>query len=157
MLVSLQKLITLADGLSELQKELDCMPATGKDSRRLSTLRNRKEKELDRISELSDQIYLDWRSGEIPQEQYLRLKHKLDQQTERLRAAALQLEKECEQETGTADGGDPNLAAFLKYKNIRSLTRSLLVELVSVIYVHEDGSVEIVCNFGDLYRRTEGN
>ena len=45
------------------------------------------------------------------------------------------------------------MTAFLKYRNIESLSRALLVDLVNVIYIHEDGTVEIEFNFADQYRR----
>ena len=48
---------------------------------------------------------------------------------------------------------DPYLSVFLKHRNIKSLSRGLLVELVKTIYVHADGSIEIEFNFADQYRR----
>ena len=51
------------------------------------------------------------------------------------------------------DTENPYLTAFLKHRNIDSLSRGLLVELVNAIYVHEDKSIEIEFNYADQYRR----
>lgn len=55
-----------------------------------------------------------------------------------------------------ADGiqaDDPYLTAFLKHRNIQSLTRGILVELVDTIWVHENGEVTVDFNFADGYQR----
>lgn len=48
---------------------------------------------------------------------------------------------------------NPYLTTFLKYKNIHSLDRGLLVALVKNIFIHQGGEVEIEFNFVDEYRR----
>ena len=45
------------------------------------------------------------------------------------------------------------MTAFLKHRNIESLSRGLLIELVNTIYIHEDGSIDIEFKFADQYRR----
>ena len=55
-----------------------------------------------------------------------------------------------------ADGmgtDDPYLTAFLKYKNIQSLNRGIMVELVHAVWVHENGEITIDFNFADEYQR----
>ena len=51
------------------------------------------------------------------------------------------------------DTDNPYLTAFLKHRNIESLSHGLLADLVSAIYVHEDKSIEIEFHFADPYRR----
>ena len=55
-----------------------------------------------------------------------------------------------------ADGigtDDPYLTAFLKYKNIQSLNRGIMVELVKAVWVHENGEITVDFNFADEYQR----
>ena len=55
-----------------------------------------------------------------------------------------------------ADGigtDDPYLTAFLKYKNIQSLNRGIMVELVKAVWVHETGQITVDFNFADEYQR----
>ena len=42
---------------------------------------------------------------------------------------------------------------FLKHKNVRELNRSLLVELIETIYVHEDKKVTVVFRFANELKR----
>lgn len=48
---------------------------------------------------------------------------------------------------------DPYLKIFLKYKNIKTLDRGLLVELVDTIYVHESNEITIKFNFADQHKQ----
>ena len=55
-----------------------------------------------------------------------------------------------------ADGigtDDPYLTAFLKYKNIQSLNRGIMVELIKAVWVHENGEITVDFNFADEYQR----
>ena len=55
-----------------------------------------------------------------------------------------------------ADGigtDDPYLTTFLKYRNIQSLNRGIMVELVKAVWVHENGEITVDFNFSDEYQR----
>ena len=55
-----------------------------------------------------------------------------------------------------ADGIDtdaPYLTAFLKHKNIQTLNRGIVVELVNMVWVHENGEITVDFNFADEYQR----
>ena len=70
-----------------------------------------------------------------------------------LREAIAHIQSECEAFAQDNDAENPYVAAFLKHRNIESLSRGLLVELVNAIYVHQDKSIEIEFHFADQYRR----
>ena len=56
----------------------------------------------------------------------------------------------------TAEGigaDDPYLTAFLKNKNIQSLNRGIMVELIKTVWVHENGEITVDFNFSDEYQR----
>ncbi|MCL2404701.1 MAG: recombinase, partial [Defluviitaleaceae bacterium] len=42
---------------------------------------------------------------------------------------------------------------FLKHKSILELNRELLVDLIDIILLHDNGTVEIKLNFDDQYKR----
>lgn len=48
---------------------------------------------------------------------------------------------------------DPYLTAFLKYRNIQTLNRGIIVELIKAIWVHENREITIDFNFADEYQR----
>ena len=51
------------------------------------------------------------------------------------------------------DTDDPYLTAFLKHKNIQTLNRGIVVELVNMVWVHENGEITVDFNFTDEYQR----
>ncbi len=110
----------------------------------------RRTRELEKVTNILDCLYLDWRSGEISREQYLRLRDRSEARARQLREAAEQIQSE-----SGGPGDDPCLTEFLEQGNITSLSRGLLVELVSGIRVHGDKSIDIDFRF-TAPRRGEG-
>ena len=51
------------------------------------------------------------------------------------------------------DAENPFIKAFKEHKNIDSLSRELLIELVNRIIVHEGGELEINFNFPDALKK----
>ena len=47
----------------------------------------------------------------------------------------------------------PALVAFMKYQNISTLTREILIELVDHIKVYENGNISVKFKFADELRR----
>ena len=43
------------------------------------------------------------------------------------------------------------LSQFVKYRNLQTLTREVVVELIDMIYVHEGGKITIKFKFSDAY------
>lgn len=121
--------------------------AAQRSASRLDGLLTQKRGELERTNALLDRAYYDWKSGDLTREQYLRVRDRLSEQAARLRETATRLEAERD----AAEKGDKNpyLAAFLEKQNVETLTRGLLTELVDVIRVHADRSIDIVFRFAD--------
>ena len=51
------------------------------------------------------------------------------------------------------DNEHPALVAFMKYQNIESLNREILVELVDYIKVYENGNISVKFKFADELRK----
>lgn len=112
-----------------------------------------RQRDLDRITDIVDSLYGDWKTGEISREEYLRMKKKYEAQAIKLKLMIETFRKECEQ-MDRADGkGNPDLESFLHCNNIISLTRGVLVDLVKNIYIHKGGEIEIEFLFADQYKR----
>ncbi len=152
-LVTIQKQIELVASLSELVEEVNAAPAVSAKSNRLDALQKQKSQELDKVNGLLDDLYMDMKAGDLTREQYRRMKEKLEAQAAQLRGELAHIQEEQNTAAQGITTGDPYLNAFLKYRNIQSLSRGLLVELVRYIYIHEDGSIDIEFNFQDQYRR----
>ncbi|MCI9263654.1 MAG: recombinase family protein [Oscillospiraceae bacterium] len=152
-LVTIQKQIELVASLSELVEEINNAPVVSTKSNRLNALMRQKTQELDKTNSLLDGLYMDMKAGDITREQYRRMREKLEQQAAQLRSEVSHIQEEQDTAAQGISTGNPYLNAFLKHRNIQSLSRGLLVELVKFIYIHEDGSIDIEFNFQDQYRR----
>ncbi len=146
-LVSVQRQIAHMDGLCAVVDAIERAPAAKDGSARLHTHLEHIKAELDKVSGQLDDLYFDWKCGDISHAQYDRLRSALEAQAAQLREAAGRLAGECDAAARSDADMEPSLAAFLKHHNIQSLTRGLLTELVDVIRVHSDGSIDIVFRF----------
>lgn len=152
-LVTVQKQIELVASLGSIIEEINAAPVLNTESKRLNALYQLRTKELDKATAFADGLYVDWKSGEIPEDRYRRLKAEYAEKIERLQTEVKHIEDEREVYAQGISPEDPYLTTFLKHRNIQSLSRGLLVELVNTIYIHEGGEVEIDFNFADQYRR----
>ncbi len=152
-LETLRALIGTA-ALSETVAAIDRAPSPRTDAARSNARLERERRELEKTSARLDGLYFEWKGGGITREQYRQLREQLESDVSRHEKTAGLLARECAAGTSDADGEDPYLAAFLKHRNIRGLTRGLLVELVDGIYIRADGSAVVSFRFEDPYRRT---
>ncbi len=152
-LVAVQKQIEFVESLAEIIDEINSAPVVHTESLRLNALLEQRTKELEKTTGVLDDLYMDWKSGDITRDQYRRMKVRFEEQSQQLQETIAHLQSECETAAQGIDAENPYLTAFLKHRNIDSLSRGLLVELVNAIYVHEDKSIEIEFNFADQYRR----
>lgn len=152
-LTAIQGQIGLVESLARIIGEISGAPAARAESLRLDALLGQRTNELEKAAGVLDDLYMDWKSGDITRDQYHRMKGRLEEQALRLREAIARLRAEREAAARGTGAEDPCLAAFLKCRNIDRLTRGLLVELVHAVLVHEDKSIEIEFNFTDQFRR----
>jgi len=152
-LTAIRKQIELVDSLTEMIDEINKAPVVRTQSNRLNHLLKMREQELEKVKSLTDGLYLDWKSGDITRDDYRRMKGKFEEQTEQLQEAVANLREEIQVMANGISTDDPYLTSFLKFQNITTLERGLLVELINTIYVHEGGELTIEFNFEDDYKR----
>lgn len=152
-LAAVQKQIEFVDSIAEIIDEINRTPVVQTESIRLNTLLEQRSKELKKVTGVLDDLYMDWKSGDITRDQYRRMKVRFEEQAQQLQETIAHIRSECEAIAQGVDTDDPYLTAFLKHRNIEHLSRGLLVELINAIYVHEDKSIEIEFNYADQYRR----
>ncbi len=152
-LAAVQKQIELVDSPAEMIDEINRAPVVHTESLRLNALLEQRTRELEKVTKVLDDLYMDWKSGDITRDQYRRMKVRFEEQSQQLQETIAHIQGECEILAQGIDTENPYLTAFLKHRNIDSLSRGLLVELVNAIYVHEDKSIEIEFNYADQYRR----
>jgi len=151
-LATIQKQIALADGVPEIIEEINEAPVVGNEAVRLDTMLCLRQKELDKITKISDGLYGDWKSGDISKDEYHRLKAKYTAQTEQIRQNIKNIQNERKEMEKGIVREDPFLLSFLQNRNIGELNRGILVELIKNIYVYQDGGIEIEFGFADQFR-----
>lgn len=152
-LLAIQKQIALVATLSEAIEEISNAPVIHTESKRINHLLSAKQNELEKLTTVTDNLYMDWRTGEITKTEYRRMKEKFEVQIEQLQEVIANLKAEKEALAMGVNTDEPYLTTFLKHKNISHLERGILVELVNTIYVHEGGELTIEFNFADQHRR----
>ena len=152
-LLAIQKQIALVATLTEAIEEISSAPVIHTESKRINHLLSSKQKELEKLTTVTDNLYMDWRTGEITKSEYRRMKGKFETQIEQLQGVIENLKQEKEALAMGVNTDEPYLTTFLKHKNISHLERGILVELVNTIYVHEGGELTIEFNFADHHRR----
>ena len=152
-LTAIQKQIALVDNLTEIIDEINNAPVIHRESKRINKLLDIKQKELDKLNSLIDNLYMDWRTNEITKTEYKRIKSKFEVQIEQVKEVIANLEKEKAELSTGISVNEPYLQTFLKHKNIDHLERGILVELIDNIYVHEGGGLTIEFNFEDQHKR----
>lgn len=152
-LAALQVQIALVDKLSEEIERINNAPVINRENKRLTLALRQAEKQLKQYNDASDSLYLDWKSGEITKEEYRRLKGKIAEQIAQLEQNISYLKEEMQVMADGIDTDDPYLTAFLKHKNIQTLNRGIVVELVNMVWVHENGEITVDFNFADEYQR----
>ncbi len=152
-LAALQAQIALVDKLPEEIERISNAPVINRENKRLTFALKQAEKQLKQYHDASDSLYLDWKSGDITKEEYRRLKGKIAEQIAQLEQNISYLKEEVQVMADGIDTDDPYLTAFLKRKNIQTLNRGIVVELVNMVWVHENGEITVDFNFADEYQR----
>jgi hypothetical protein len=145
--------IGLVESLAGTLDAINQNPAVKTESTRLSAMLKLREEELQKLVAATDSLYLNWQSGEITREDYRRMKAGFEEKTDRLRETIATLREEINTVAKGVNSDDAYLTAFRKHRNIQTLERGIVVELIDAIYVHENGEITIVFAFADELRR----
>lgn len=87
-LLAIQKQIALVAALTETIEEISSAPVIHTELKRINRLLSSKQKELEKLTIVTDNLYMDWRTGEITKAEYRRMKSRFAIQIEQLQRAA---------------------------------------------------------------------
>lgn len=152
-LIAIQKQIDLVENANQIIEEINTLPDLNNKSARLEKTLRTKQQDLSKNNTVLDSLYMDWKTGDITQEQFRRMKSKLEVDAERLSQTINSIQEEIKLMEKGVTNDNPLFKTFLKYKNVKELDRNLLVCLIDTIYVHEDKHITIKFNFADTYMR----
>ena len=154
-LAAIQSQISLLESAEDLLEEINQAPAKEWKLNSVMKLLQQRRDELSKICAMSDDLYMDWKAGDISREEYRRMKVKLAEKAAHLRESIDKLT----QENATTEPGDrsddPFLTYFLKHRTINELDRGMVVELIDSILIHENKEVEIIFQYADPFKKLE--
>ena len=140
---AVKRQIDLCGSLAEIIDEINQAPVVRNQSTRLDKLLKTQEQELHKITNLCDNLYIDWKSGDLTRDEYHRMKAKFEQQAEEIRQTIANLQEEQTFVSNGITSADPYLQTFLKYKNIDHLERGIVVALIKQISIYEKKRIEV--------------
>ena len=115
----------------------------------MKNIKQAKEKEIEKISNLKRCLYEDWKNEYITKEEYLEYKQKYEQDIEKIKEIMVNLDKQKEKQEEIINGNSKWIENFKAHKNITELDRDIITELIDYIEVHENKKITIHFKFMD--------
>ena len=113
----------------------------------ISYIKQAKEKEIEKISNLKRGLYEDWKNEDITKDEYLEYKQKYEQDIERIKNIILNLNEQRQKEENIINEKSKWIENFKQYKNISELDRDIIIELIDYIEVYEKKKIKIHFKF----------
>ncbi|MDR2202132.1 MAG: recombinase family protein [Clostridiales bacterium] len=155
-LKTVQLQIALVDSIEGILDKINEAPQVDTASKRIEKQLEDKKRDLQKICSVSDNLYVDWKSGDITREEYVRMKEKFVGQTEQLKSSIVKLEDERRKLSEGITSEAAVFSEFRKYHNISRLDRNILIELVDTIFVHENNEITVKFRYADEFERIAG-
>lgn len=152
-LEAIQKQVALIDDMSQLISEINHAPKVRTDSKRLESALKLRKQEIEKTVKLRTGLYMDWKNDDITREEYHALKKELEEKEEQQKRDIAGLEDEMRKLEQGITSSNSYFDTFLQHKNIQSISRGIVTELIDTIHVHEGGDLEINFSFADEHRR----
>ena len=112
----------------------------------------KKKMETERCKELRMMLYSDMKEGIVSKEDYVELHAAYGKRLRNAEESIRAIKKEMDNMLEKADASNTWLDYFVKYQDIEVLTRTVIVELIREIRVHDKKNIEIVFDFDDCYQ-----
>ena len=146
--------------LSDSIKQINQKKVIHNESSQLMQRLSDKKNEIAQATHAADSLYDDWKADILTKADYVRMKVNYDEKIKKMKETQTHIEREIKALAKGIGEDNPYLVTFLKYKNVRTLERSLLMELIDTIYVYEKGNnnaqqIQIRFRFSDEHQRIE--
>ncbi len=150
-LAAVQAQIQLLESPEAIADEIRRLPAA--DGReRLEKLLTDKERELQRVRRIYDSLYGSWKTGELSETEYRRMRQQYQEEQIQIENAGSNIRTEISRLQAEKNPENSLLTEFTEQANIRALDRFLLVTLIEEIQVYEKNEITIHFRFEDPLR-----
>lgn len=115
---------------------------------------NNIEVELNKKKILKKSVYEDWKLGVISQDEYLEYADEYENTINKLQFDLKELKDKVSLYNQDNNPSDNSwIETFKKNQNIEEVTREVLMSLVNIIKIHEEGKITVVFKYEDEYKR----
>lgn len=111
-----------------------------------------REQELERLTSAADTLYVDWKNGDITKEDFIRMKGRFYEQISGFKESIKIIREEFQSLNPEAESNSPYLTYFTEHRNIASLERGLLVDLIDKVFIHSNGGITVEFSFTDGFK-----
>lgn len=109
------------------------------------------EEEINRYNRMLVSLYEDYKEGIVDKKDFQLIKENFEQKKTLAEQAIRNIEKETETAAQERDSDHSWIEEYRENRNISSLTRSLVVNLIREVRVHEKGNLEVVLDCDDKF------
>lgn len=148
----IQTQISLVTDMEQIIFEINKQATVKVQSSRLKGQLAKKQQELKKITQTIDFLYMDFKSGDITKEDYLRMKATFEGKAKSVEAIVVNIEDEIKTFSQGIGKDNPYLKSFIKHQNIQTLDRRLLTELVDAIHIGENKEITLTFKFQDQHQ-----
>jgi DNA invertase Pin-like site-specific DNA recombinase len=152
-LMIIQKHIEILVDVEKVLKNVDYQKRRRSQSHTIEKLVAQKQREFDDVEKIKMGLYTDLKKNIITQDDYVSLKSGYADQTVTLSQQITSLKEELRNIETQDTMQNEWLERFRKHRNIESLTRPIVTELIDVIYIHEGRQITIKFKFQDEFEK----
>lgn len=151
-LAAIKQQVDVAVNMSELIKSINEAPTIKKKNFDYESQMNNLKKELYKITHYKRDLYQDYKDKLITKDEYIEMKKEYASQEIKISDSIKCVEEELASMQDVVEKKDSYFEHFIKYKGIEKLNRSILTDLIEVIYVYENQDIKIKFTFEDEYK-----
>jgi len=152
-LESIKLQIDLALEMEKMIQKINKSPTRNLYNANIKKMIQSKTNELEKTKRLKKAVYEDWKLGAITQDEYFEYKTSYEQDAINIEESIKYLQEEKKKYEEQVLGDNSWIDSLKQKRNITTLTRDIIIELIDCVYIHEGGNITIKFKFADEYNR----
>ncbi len=149
-LTILQKHIQSVVDMNDILNELGNLPFRQIHLKKAEERLKQVEGEIDRYRNLKILLYEDMKEEIVSKNDYLEINQQYEERIKAAQKSLLQIKKEMDRLLHNTTEEQLWIQDFMKYRNLKTLTRTAVVELIEKVRIYEDKKVVVeFCHFQD--------
>ena len=153
-LTSIKSQISNILELEDILNHIDTLKFKEKESKKLNASLAIQAQEIERYKSFKLTVYEDYKDRLLEKDEYKEFTQLYSTKLIEATKAATRLESEINSIMNGEHKSQGWIDEFKKHKNIKELSRSVVVSLIKKIAVHEDGLIDIIFMYRDKYQDT---